>query len=165
MLYDCQDTICPHKSPLISPFQYALSQARIDAPESLEFKQDKPLWPAEIQKGEVLWPLRFEFDVEFCFPPAEWETSRLEIDSLRAIVQAGFQPLKEKARDVALEAFKAFIAPPVREKGDVTGLHEELKSKIAEMGRIQKFIAEVEYPKEETRLDVVWRRVDRLFPP
>ena len=36
---------------------------------STKFKQDKPLWPVEIQKGEVLWPLRFEFDVEFCFPP------------------------------------------------------------------------------------------------
>ena len=131
---------------------------------STKFKQDKPLWPVEIQKGEVLWPLRFEFDVEFCFPPAEWKTSRLEIDSLRAIVQAGFQPLKDKARDVALEAFEAFIAQPVREKGDVTGLHGELKSKVAEMGRIQKFLAEVEYPMEAARLDVVWRRVEKSVP-
>jgi len=129
-----------------------------------KFKQDKPLWPVEIQKGEVLWPLRFEFDVEFCFPPAQWDTSRLEIDSLRAIVQAGFQPLKDKARDVALEAFESFIAQPVREKGDVTGLHEELKTKIAEMGRIQKFLAEAEYPMESTRLDVVWRRVEKSVP-
>ena len=71
----------------------------------------------------------------FASRPTEWETSRLEIDSLRAIVQAGFQPLKEKARDVALEAFKAFIAQPVREKGDMTGLHEELKSQNSRDGK------------------------------
>ena len=33
-----------------------------------KFKQDKPLWPKEIQGSEVLWPLRFEFDVDFCLP-------------------------------------------------------------------------------------------------
>ncbi|MBI4166211.1 MAG: EVE domain-containing protein [Acidobacteria bacterium] len=129
-----------------------------------KFKQDKPLWPVEIQKGEVLWPLRFEFDVEFCFPPAQWETSRLEIDSLKAIVQAGFQPLKDKGREVALQAFEQLTRPPVAEKANLTGLHEELKAKIAEMGRIQKFLAEVEYPMEATRLDVVWRRVEKSVP-
>ena len=129
-----------------------------------KFKQDKPLWPAEVQKREVLWPLRFEFDVEFCFPPVQWESSRLEIDALRAIVQAGFQPLKDKARDAALQAFQAFTARPLGETANVAGLHEDLKGKIAEMGRIQKFLAEVEYPMEETRLDVVWRRVEKSVP-
>jgi predicted RNA-binding protein len=129
-----------------------------------KFKQDKPLWPVEVQKGEVLWPLRFEFDVEFCFPPVQWETSRLEIDALRAIVQAGFQPLKDKARDAALQAFAPLLARPLGDRPDVAGLHEELKAKIAEMGKIQKFLAQVEYPMEETRLDVVWRRVEKSVP-
>lgn len=129
-----------------------------------KFKQDKPLWPVEIQKGEVLWPLRFEFDVEFCFPPVQWETSRLEIDALRAIVQAGFQPLKDKARDATLQAFEQSITRSVGEKADITGLHDELKARIAEMGRIQKFLAEVEYPMENTKLDVVWRRVEKSVP-
>jgi predicted RNA-binding protein len=131
---------------------------------STKFKQDKPLWPVEIEKGEVLWPLRFEFDVEFCFPPVQWETSRLEIDALRAIVQAGFQPLKDKARDAALHAFEPLIAQAAGGRADLTGLHEQLKAKIAEMGRIQKFLAEVEYPMEGTKLDVVWRRVEKSVP-
>jgi hypothetical protein len=129
-----------------------------------KFKQDKPLWPEEIQKGEVLWPLRFEFDVEFCFPPVQWGTSRLDIDALRAIVQAGFQPLKDKARDAALQAFAPLLARPSGDRADMAGLHEELKAKIAEMGKIQKFLAQVEYPMEETRLDVVWRRVEKSVP-
>jgi hypothetical protein len=129
-----------------------------------KFKQDKPLWPMEIQKSQVLWPLRFEFDVEFCFPPLQWEASRLDIDALRAIVQAGFQPLKDRARDAALQAFERVAAKPEGGKADVIGLHEELKAKIAEMGKIQKFLAEVEYPMEATRLDVVWRRVEKSVP-
>jgi predicted RNA-binding protein len=129
-----------------------------------KFKQDKPLWPVEIEKREVLWPLRFEFDVEFCFPPLQWETSRLDIDALRAVVQAGFQPLKEKARDATLQAFEPLIAQPEGEKAEPTGLHKQLKARIAEMGRIQKFLAEVEYPMEGTRLDVVWRRVEKSVP-
>ena len=130
-----------------------------------KFKQDKPLWPVEIEKREVLWPLRFEFDVEFCFPPLlQWETSSLDIDALRAVVQAGFQPLKERARDAALQAFQRFTAEQDGGKADIAGLHDELKAKIAEMGRIQKFLAEVEYPMEGTRLDVVWRRVEKSVP-
>ena len=72
--------------------------------------------------------------------------------------------MKDKARDAALQAFEPFTAPPLDETADVAGLHEDLKGKIAEMGRIQKFLAEVEYPMEETRLDVVWRRVEKSVP-
>jgi predicted RNA-binding protein len=129
-----------------------------------KFKQDRPLWPREVERKEVLWPLRFEFDVDFCFPPNQWETSRLDIDALRAVVQAGFQPLKDKAKEAALQAFAPCLQPPLTEKGDEANLHEALKARIAEMGKIQKFLAEVEYPMEGTRLDVVWRRVEKSVP-
>src|SRR5271157_2744982 len=84
---------------------------------STKFKQDKPLWPREVEAQRVLWPLRFEFDVDFCFRPEDWRTCKLEIDALRAIVQAGFQPLKPKTADVALQAF----APFLQRAPDVTG--------------------------------------------
>jgi len=129
-----------------------------------KFKQDSPLWPKEVEKKQVLWPLRFEFDVDFCFAPNQWESSRLDIDALRAIVQAGFQPLKDKARDAALQAFASFLHPPLAESEDETNLHDVLKARIAEMGKIQKFLAEVEYPMEGARLDVVWRRVEKSVP-
>lgn len=128
-----------------------------------KFKQDRPLWPRELRSEKVLWPLRFEFDVDFCFRPDEWKSCKLDIDALRAIVQAGFQPLKPKAADYALEAFEPFLATP-SDTRESEGLHEELKAKLAEMGRIQKFQAEVEYPMEGTRLDVVWRRVEKSVP-
>lgn len=129
-----------------------------------KFKQDKPLWPKEVQSNRVLWPLRFEFDVEFCLRPEDWRSRRLEIDALRAIVQAGFQPLKTNASDAASKAFGPFIEkvpPPAADRAD---LHGEMKRKLVEMGRIQKFLAEDEYPMDGTRLDVVWRRVERSVP-
>jgi predicted RNA-binding protein len=129
-----------------------------------KFKQDKPLWPKEVQSNTVRWPLRFEFDVEFCLAPDRWRDSRLVIDALRAIAQAGFQPLKENARDAALREFEPLLSPPRVESGDLAGLHDDIKAKLVEMGKIQKFLAEAEYPMEATRLDVVWRRVEKSVP-
>jgi predicted RNA-binding protein len=129
-----------------------------------KFKQDKPLWPKEIQGNEVLWPLRFEFDVDFCLPLDRWKDSKLVIDALRAVAQAGFQPLKESARDAALQAFELLMRPPSVGIGDITGLHDDIKAKLVEMGKIQKFLAEPEYLMETTRLDVVWRRVEKSVP-
>jgi hypothetical protein len=131
---------------------------------STKFKQDKPLWPREVEAQRVLWPLRFEFDVDFCFRPEDWLTSKLEIDALRAIVQAGFQPLKQKTAEIALQAFAPHLPQSPNESGQSDSLHEELKRKLVEMGRIQKFLAEPEYPMDGTRLDAVWRRVEKSVP-
>jgi predicted RNA-binding protein len=43
-------------------------------------------------------------------------------------------------------------------------LHDEVKRKLIEIGRIQKFLAEGEYQMDEKRLDVVWRRIDKGVP-
>jgi hypothetical protein len=51
------------------------------------------LWPDEIRKNKVIWPLRFEFDVEFCLPEDEWETKKLASKAI--LPRAGFQPLSE----------------------------------------------------------------------
>jgi hypothetical protein len=31
-------------------------------------RQDKPLWPEEIASNAVIWPLRFEFDIDYILP-------------------------------------------------------------------------------------------------
>lgn len=129
-----------------------------------KFRQDRPLWPREVESKKVLWPLRFEFDVDFCFRPDEWKKSRLDVDALRAVVQAGFQPLKPKGAEAALKAFSPFIQYTPPEVGLSDNLHEEIKRKLVEMGKIQKFLAEAEYPMDGTRLDVVWRRVEKSVP-
>ena len=129
-----------------------------------KFKQNEPLWPREVEAKRVIWPLRFEFDVDFCLRPEDWKDRRLEIDALRAIVQAGFQPLKTKSAEAALQAFAPLLEHTPQDAGPTDNLHEELKRKLVEMGKIQKFLAEPEYPMEGTRLDVVWRRVEKSVP-
>jgi hypothetical protein len=42
--------------------------------------------------------------------------------------------------------------------------HETMKAQLAEIGRIQGYVADEEYPLETTKLDVVWRRVQRSVP-
>jgi hypothetical protein len=61
----------------------------------------------------------------------------LEIDALRAIVQAGFQPLKPKTAEIALQAFAPLLPQAPDETGQSDSLHEELKKKLVEMGRMR----------------------------
>jgi hypothetical protein len=42
--------------------------------------------------------------------------------------------------------------------------HDDVKAYLAEIGRIQGYIADTEYSLESTLLDVVWRRVERSVP-
>ena len=41
-----------------------------------KLKENKPLWPEEVHKRRVLWPLRLGFEVTHCLPPEQWETGQ-----------------------------------------------------------------------------------------
>jgi hypothetical protein len=42
--------------------------------------------------------------------------------------------------------------------------HDDVQAYLAEIGRIQGYIADEEYPLDGMLLDVVWRRVERSVP-
>lgn len=44
-----------------------------------KFKQNKPLWPDEIDNNEVLYPYRFEFDIEYTLPENQWGSKQIKI--------------------------------------------------------------------------------------
>jgi len=129
-----------------------------------KFKQNKPLWPAEVKEGEVIWPSRFEFDVKYLLPQDKWETHKVVSDALKIIARRGFQIITE---ELATEVIKTFPAEPlieeVAEKAAVSP-HEEIKAKLVEIGRLQKLISEPEYDMDGGKLDVVWRRIERAVP-
>jgi EVE domain len=145
-----------------------------------KFMQDsKPLWPDEVRASKVLYPLRFEFDVEFCLPPQRWAEGKAGSVELKNFVRAGFQPLKSRTAHhiveqlAPLEAGRfwvsgeetAFVPAAVTSSdATVTSGHEEAKRLLVEIGRIQKFLAEPEFPIDAGRLDVVWRRVEKSVP-
>ena len=145
-----------------------------------KFKQNQPLWPQELREYKVIWPLRFEFDVESCLPPEKWETEKLVSNVLRP--RSGFQLLgQDMAKEllsfikvpesVARRAERFRIGERKAEFGAISDVqqvgfptHGEVKKTLVEIGRLQKFIAEQEYPFDLGRLDVVWRRVQQSVP-
>lgn len=145
-----------------------------------KFRQDsKPLWPDEVRANRVLYPLRFEFDIDLCLPPQRWRDDKVASETLRNFVRAGFQPLDANTARRIVELIAPLEArriwgpneePELRsadkDSSDTTStsVHEEMKELLVEMGRIQKFVADAEFAIDGGRLDVVWRRVDKSVP-
>ncbi len=140
--------------------------------------QPSPLWPEERARNEVIWPLRFEFDVLSCLPPYVWEKQKVSSRELKSRARSGFQSLDPAAATELLRALPAQVpanlivpvrpqlsdALPVPDMPAGDNLHARAQWQIAEIGRLQKFMAETEYPIENRRLDVVWRKVQRSVP-
>jgi hypothetical protein len=138
-----------------------------------KFKQTNPLWPEEIRRNEVIWPLRFEFNIEYCLPPSLWKIKRFTTHDLQMISRMVFQcfPIEEvKAARHALglspiaEALPPIVEDRYSTEESVENTHNQLKKYLKEIGRLQGYIADEEYPMESTYLDVVWRRVERSVP-
>jgi predicted RNA-binding protein len=145
-----------------------------------KFKQNKPLWPEEIRRNEVIWPLRFEFDVDFCLSPDKWVNEKIVSKELWP--RAGFQLLDQSTAKTLVSslgtgkyAVKAstpslFAEPTaeytgVREQTEkAPSVHDQIKETLLKIGKLQNFIAEPEYPFDMGKLDVVWRRVVNSAP-
>jgi predicted RNA-binding protein len=138
-----------------------------------KFRQTTPLWPEEVKRNEVLWPLRFEFDVEYCLPPSLWKSQRYTSHDLQMVSRMVFQCYPVEEVNIARQALglKPFIdtTSPILDEviaaTEPTALdHDDVKAYLVEIGRIQGYVADDEYPLDSTRLDVVWRRVERSVP-
>ena len=144
------------------------------------------VWKEEFEKKEVIWPLRFRIHVLKVLPRRDWGKKRIKINDFNLFWQLGFQPLKpEYIIELSNRASKVFgiinkesvffgptITQPllVKEKQavytpeekQVIISHRELQEQIAEIGKIQFYYTELEYPielpNEKKNLDVVWKR-------
>jgi len=145
-----------------------------------KFRQNQPLWPKEIEEKRLIWPLRFEFDVEYCLPPDRWITQKLVSRDLWP--RGGFQGLTKDMGErlvysIRTSDYRVQIPKPTgtiepqeeygqEEKSTEEGFpsHDDVKEVLVEIGRLQNFIAESEYQFELGKLDVVWRRVQHSVP-
>jgi predicted RNA-binding protein len=144
-----------------------------------KFKQKTPIWPDELKKHEVIWPLRFEFDITYCLPQIEWSEKKMVVKEL--IPRAGFQMINEKSAMNIISSFgkeNAFSINTVSNVTEKTGLfvanpddqekelitHDQAKKALVKIGSLQKFICQEEYPFDTGKLDVVWRRVEKSVP-
>ena len=139
-----------------------------------KFRQTNPIWPEEISTNSVIWPLRFEFSTEYCLPDSLWKSGCFTDDNLRLITRMVFQcipvSLVERTRihfkltDLGDSQSRNNSGLAISPATDADLSHDMLKKYLFEIGRIQGFIAEEEYPIEGNRLDVVWRRIERSVP-
>ena len=145
-----------------------------------KFRQNKPLWPEEVRKNEVIWPLRFEFDVESCLPQKAWKTKKLVSKSIWP--RAGFQLLSKGIAEELISAISIteYVIPSdeklsiaektteygtgLEEKEKISPSHEEVQEQLIRIGKLQNYIVEKEYPFDIGKLDVVWRRVMNSVP-
>jgi len=144
------------------------------------------IWDEELKRKEVIWPLRFRIHVLKVLPIERWKTDGIKINDFGLFWQVGFQLLKEEhAIELFKRARKSFgipqtdnlfvgttiIQPLIREKQPVyipsleketIFSHKQLKNQIAEIGKLQFYYTETEYPielpGEKRNLDVVWKR-------
>jgi len=146
-----------------------------------KFSQDKPLWLQEITENRVIWPLRLELDVEKCLPYDEWTTSRISSEDLKRRARSGFQILSEDMAQWLISHLQPvkqveYLQKPSETKGEKVAeiatqyalSHNEVKLRLIEIGEIQGYLAEVEYPikigTSISKLDAVWRRLPNSVP-
>ncbi|NWF77221.1 MAG: EVE domain-containing protein [Chloroflexi bacterium] len=148
----------------------------------IKFHQDQPLWPQEIEENEVIWPLRFEFNVERCLPFDKWPTSK--VTSRELFPRGGFQTLSHDIAQELVSKLKSlprtyYVRTPTvtpatealspylhgaQQAEQVLPSHKELKQKLVEIGKLQGYLADEEYVFDIGKLDVVWRRVALSVP-
>ena len=124
----------------------------------------------------------FEFNVERCLPLDKWQISK--ITSRELFPRGGFQALSHNITRQLLSKFASLpkeyhvkiptpapvadITPDYtlehQQAEQVLPSHEEVKQKLAEIGKLQGYLADEEYVFDIGKLDVVWRRVERSVP-
>lgn len=142
-----------------------------------KFIQDKPLWPDEIEAGKVIYPFRFEFHIDYLVEEKDWRDKKIPIGLSIQEMRRGINILQKKTVAHLYKEFQEkfnFIIPIFEEKEikidrkkvEVIDApdHNKLQDLIFQIGQLNRFISEKEYPMENERLDVVWRRVERSVP-
>lgn len=143
-------------------------------------------WREELEKGRIIWPLRFRIQVLKVLPQSLWKTHKIKIDDFGLFWQLGFHLLDnnyvielfKRAKSIfeidendifagasiakSLIAEKEPCYKPPLEKDKLILTHNDLQTQIAELGKLQFYYTEVEYPLsltgEKKNLDVVWKR-------
>jgi len=146
------------------------------------------IWDEELKKKEVIWPLRFRIQVLKVINRGYWKSDCINIKDFGLNWQVGFQLLSdEHAIQLADRSKSVFgtldtenlfagatITQPTAAReptavyqtklpvAESALTHRNLQESIAEMGKLQTYYTQIEYPielpGEEKNIDVVWKR-------
>jgi len=135
-------------------------------------EENIPYWQEEVESSQVIWPFRWYFRIEhLCEKP--WKENKVFIKDLRIEIRAGLNSLtnKEAISSLLTRANVAWkidvsrlMAPEIVKIAKVeekpVRVHDKIRDMIRDIGEVDNWIAEIEYPIEDLGdLDVVWRRV------
>lgn len=137
-----------------------------------KFYQDVPLWEAERAEGRVKWPLRFEFDVEFLLDESRWKDegqkapkeTRFNQPLIWVECKVAESILRTLNPNVSPELFTTVSTIPESKEEILSPTHKNIQKWLVEIGKLQSYIAEDEFPMGTQRLDVVWRRLPESVP-
>jgi len=152
-----------------------------------KFIQREPLWPDEVEEGKVKYPLRFEFSFDYLLPVKEWKEKGINItdfikirlgtgafaDLLRGgvnfirdenLIAFLYEEFKERLNFEVKSSEDIMPARTIESFPEIEGLHSHLIGLIVEIGRMNGYISEKEYSRENMRFDAIWRRIDKGSP-
>ncbi len=144
------------------------------------------VWEKEIEEEKVIWPLRFRIHVLRVLPMKDWTKRQIKIEDFNIFWQRGFHlltpehamELMRRASDIfgVIDQESVFSGATIiedtmvrenryeyiTEKKQDKISHKKVQEEIAEIGKLQFYYTELEYPiqlpDERKNLDVVWKR-------
>ncbi len=144
------------------------------------------VWYEELINNKVIWPLRFRIQPLKLLPNQRWINDKIEINDFGLNLQIGFQLLNDQQVNILIQRSKTVfgfnnlkelltgpsIIPYDKIPQNGTALeiqepkqintHREIQNMIAEIGKLQAYYTQTEYPinlpDEKKNLDVVWKR-------
>ncbi len=132
-----------------------------------KFRQDRPLWIDEIEAKQVLYPHRFTFDIVAFIDEDRWSGEGVHPQA-GIPVRAGMNRIANAENIKTLlaqtERLLAVQSSPTEEQTPTSSLHDQVKEKLREIGRLQEYLSETECKINGERLDVAWRRVAVSVP-
>jgi hypothetical protein len=132
-----------------------------------KFRQDRPLWADEIAAGKILYPHRFTFDIVSFIDEDRWSAEGVPLEQ-GVPCRAGISRIANAENIKLLLARTGHLLAAQRfsidEQSRNPSLHDQVKEKLREIGRLQEYLSETECKINGERLDVAWRRVAASVP-
>lgn len=138
-----------------------------------KFYQDVPVWDEEKRTGQVKWPLRFEFDIEFLLPENSWKDGKISVggggEFRQPLIFREWEEIEpiinELNPSASIKSLRDTLTlAPTATAEEVVPTHDNIKNLLLEIGKLQGYVANTEFPMEAERLDVVWRRLPESVP-
>lgn len=150
-----------------SPVKGVVGFGQIDSKN----KQNTPIWPDEQREAKVIYPWRFYFNIAHILSIDLWHKESLKIEGIP--FQAGLSPISnpETIKRIVKIIEKVWGEKIIFEEEEkiivkklAISLHNQIKEIIYEIGKLDNFISDKEFPLDGEKLDVAWRKVMRGVP-